>query len=93
MRRRRLIGVYRGLLKSIEVPWLQCGVEVRGGETTGNDELESNAYPFTLKTYPIDQVSTIDISRLLLVCNGQVADRWIALTPIACCAKRAESIA
>src|SRR3954462_14477567 len=33
MRRRRLIGVYRGLLKSIEVPWLQCGIEVRGGET------------------------------------------------------------
>jgi hypothetical protein len=35
--------------------------------------MESNAYPFTPKTYPIDQVSTIDISRLLFARNGQVA--------------------
>jgi hypothetical protein len=27
--------MYRGLLKSIEVPWLQCEIKVRGGETEG----------------------------------------------------------
>jgi hypothetical protein len=42
------------LLKSIEMPWLQCGIEVRGGETKGPTKLESSASPFTPKTYPID---------------------------------------
>jgi hypothetical protein len=42
--------------------------------------MESNAYPFTPKTYPIDQIGTIDISRLLQARNGQVLRRWIALT-------------
>jgi hypothetical protein len=91
MRRRRLIGVYRGLLKSIEVPWLQCGIKVRGGETgTIWNQLAS---PFTPKTYPIDQTGTIDISRLVDACNGQLLRRWIALTPLDCCAKRAEFVA
>src|ERR1700722_1960710 len=31
MRRRRLIGVYRGLRKSIWMPWLRVGSTVRGG--------------------------------------------------------------
>ena len=35
--------------------------------------MESNAYPFTPKTYPNDLVSTIDISRLLFARNGQVS--------------------
>ena len=81
------------MLKSIEMPWLQCGIEVRGGETKGNDEMESNAYPFTPKTYPNDVVSTIDISRLLFARNGKFLRPWIALTPPTCCAKRAKSIA
>jgi hypothetical protein len=85
--------VYRGLLKSIEVPWLQCTIEIRGDETKGNDEMESSAYPFTPKTYPIDQVSTIDISRLLFARNGQDGRPQIALTPRTRCAKRTETIA
>jgi hypothetical protein len=42
--------------------------------------MESNAYPFTPKTYPIDLGSTIGISRLLFARNGQVGVRRIALT-------------
>ena len=84
--------MYRGLLKSIELPWLQCGIEVRGGETKGTNEMESNACPFTPKTYPIELGSTIDISRLLFARNGQVLLRWMSLTTVACCVKRAESI-
>jgi len=30
--------VYRGLLKSIEGPWLQCKIEVRGGEIGRHNE-------------------------------------------------------
>ena len=93
MRRRRLIGVYRGLLKSIEMPWLQCGIEVRGGESGRHQDTESNAYPFTPKTYPNDLLSTIDISRLLFVRNGKFLRQWIALTTPNCCAKRAKSLA
>jgi hypothetical protein len=85
--------VYRGLLKSIEVPWLQCGIEVRGGETKGSTKWNHKRLFAHTKTYPIDQISTIDISRLLSTRNGQVARRWIALTPWNCCAKRAESLA
>ena len=79
MRRRRLIGVYRGLLKSIEMPWLQCGIEVRGGESGRHQEMESNAYPFTPKTYPNDLVSTIDISRLPFARNGNFRRQWDCL--------------
>jgi hypothetical protein len=35
--------------------------------------MESDAYPFTPKTYPIDKGDTIDIGRLLPVRNGQLA--------------------
>jgi hypothetical protein len=48
-------------------------------------KMESNAYPFTTKTYPIDQISTIDISRLLWARNGQVSatvDRLDPLKPL-----------
>src|SRR4030088_454318 len=42
MRRRRLIGVYRGLLMSIWMPWLRfahdAGNDVRGGGTMRRDE-------------------------------------------------------
>ena len=72
--------MYRGLLKSIVLPWLQCGIEVRGGESDRHQETESNAYPFTPKTYPNDLVSTIDISRLLFARNGKFLRQWIALT-------------
>jgi hypothetical protein len=34
--------------------------------------MESNAYSFTPKTYPIDVISTIDISPLPGTRNGQV---------------------
>jgi hypothetical protein len=48
-------------------------IEVRGGETTGGTKWNQNAYAFTPKTYPIDRISTIDISRLLFTRNGQVS--------------------
>jgi hypothetical protein len=54
MRRRRLIGVYRGLLKSIEVPGLQSGSRSAAAKPEGRRKMESDAYPFTPKTYPID---------------------------------------
>ena len=86
--------MYRGLLKSIELPWLHCGIEVRGGESGRHQETESNAYPFTPKIYPNDLVSTIDISRLLLARNGQVTCQWIALTApkLLCKARRVHSL-
>src|SRR5882724_6734874 len=80
-------------VKVHRVPWLQCGIEVRGGESGRHQETESNAYPFTPKIYPNDLVSTIDISRLLFARNGKILRRWIALTTLTCCAKRAKSLA
>jgi hypothetical protein len=55
------------------MPRLQCRIEVRGGEGGRRNAIESDAYPFTPKTYPIDMGSTIDIGRLVRARNGQVA--------------------
>src|SRR6476661_4374809 len=42
MRRRRLIGVYRGLLMSIWMPWLRFDFDVRGGGAWRRDKKSLN---------------------------------------------------
>src|SRR6185436_2458154 len=42
MRRRRLIGVYRGLLMAIWMPWLRFDFDVRGGGAWRRDKKSLN---------------------------------------------------
>src|SRR4026208_484600 len=98
MRRRRLIGVYRGLLKSIEMPWLHLSFQ---GPRRRNGRhsilLESDANPVHTQNlsdrsgqYNRHKPTSFDAQPTTFVA---VKRRWIDLTLPACCVTRAESLA
>src|SRR5215213_7077280 len=93
MRRRRLIGVYRGLLKSIEVPWLQCSVEVRGGESGRHNANRIGSLTVHNQNLS-DRVRQHNRHKPTSGGAQQTTStqRWIVLTLHGCCAKRAETI-
>src|SRR4029079_18863107 len=98
MRRRRLIGVYRGLLKSIEVPWLHLrfqGPRRRNGRHA--TLLESDANPVhtqnlseRLRQYNRHKPTSFGAQPTTFVAAKR---QWLALTLPDRCAKRAESLA
>src|SRR5271154_2527705 len=93
MRRRRLIGVYRGLLKSIEMPWLHCEIEVRGGESGRHDANRIGSLTVHDQNLS-DQVRQHNRHKPTSLGAQQTTStlRWIVLTPHSRCAKRAETI-